>query len=232
MAQFTRLLRDIVKEREGIGLDRYPIFDENYRATLNDKIVTHYYMREVGYEDDDYFIFALRRKMSEIMPYYNQIYKSTLLEFDPMLTVDMRTIASQDGIRETDTASVADQTSTTSSTSRAVNSTTPQTLLSENGQYASAIADSTSETKGSEDAKNSGTSNEHSTASNEGRQYGRSMSGPQILAELRATFVNTDMLVIDELSELFMSIWGSSDNMSGRGSVGVNSTPGYPLFFM
>lgn len=234
MAQFTRLLRDVVRERHGIGLDRYPIFDEKYREGLNDKIVSHYYMREIGFEDDDYFIFALRRKMNEIMPYYNQIYKSTLIEFDPMVTVDISQLSDHTGDRATDSASTGDTTTKSENVSRGVNSTTPQTLLSDDGQYASAIADSHSTSNGDEDSKSSSTTNEHNDQTNKSRQFGRSMSAPQIIAELRASFINTDMLVIGELSELFMTIWGSDDNMSSRhgGSLYMGPYSGFPFLRM
>jgi hypothetical protein len=33
-----------------IGLDDYPIFQEAYRETLNNKIIRHYYTREIGAE--------------------------------------------------------------------------------------------------------------------------------------------------------------------------------------
>lgn len=35
---------------ETIGLNDYPIFDEAYRNTLNNKIIRHYYTREIGAE--------------------------------------------------------------------------------------------------------------------------------------------------------------------------------------
>lgn len=62
----------------------YPIFDDNYKEGLETKILAHYYTREIGLETVGLWKFYLQRKMNEIMPYYNELYKSTLLEFDPM----------------------------------------------------------------------------------------------------------------------------------------------------
>ena len=64
-------------------LGDYPIFDENYRDILNRKIIEHYYMREVGQETPSLFKFFIQRKMNEIMPYYNQLYKSESIDFNP-----------------------------------------------------------------------------------------------------------------------------------------------------
>lgn len=37
-----------------LGLADYPIFDETYRETLNDKIIRHYFMYEIGAETSGY----------------------------------------------------------------------------------------------------------------------------------------------------------------------------------
>lgn len=54
----------------------YPIFEEAYRRPLERKILSHYYTREIGYETVGRWKLALRNKMNEIMPYYNQLYKA------------------------------------------------------------------------------------------------------------------------------------------------------------
>ena len=66
----------------------YPIFDENYRAELENKILQHYYTQEIGLETVGLWKLKLRTKMREIMPYYNQLYKSELLKFDPFINTD------------------------------------------------------------------------------------------------------------------------------------------------
>lgn len=66
----------------------FPIFDENYRANLEKKILKHYYTREIGYETVGLWKLKLNTKLNEIMPYYNQLYKSTLLEFNPLWTTN------------------------------------------------------------------------------------------------------------------------------------------------
>ena len=60
----------------------YPIFDEAYRGVLEKKIIRHYYTREIGAETFGLFQLYLSDKMNEIMPYYNKLYMSELLEKD------------------------------------------------------------------------------------------------------------------------------------------------------
>lgn len=69
----------------------YPIYDESYKAVLETKILRHYYTREIGLETVGLWKHFLNMKMNEIMPYYNELYKSTLLEFNPFYDVDLTT---------------------------------------------------------------------------------------------------------------------------------------------
>lgn len=69
-----------------LELNKYPIFDENYREVLNKKIVDEYYFREIGVETPARFKHHLNHTMDMIMPYYNQLYESELLEIDPLLS--------------------------------------------------------------------------------------------------------------------------------------------------
>ena len=66
----------------------YPIFDEDYKKPLETKIMRHFYMREIGLETVGQFKFFLEMKMNEIMPYYNQLYESELIKFNPMHDFD------------------------------------------------------------------------------------------------------------------------------------------------
>lgn len=69
----------------------FPMFDEKYRDVLCGKILKHYWTREIGAETVGLFKLWLDTKLNEIMPYYNQLYKSTLLEFNPLYDVDITT---------------------------------------------------------------------------------------------------------------------------------------------
>ena len=84
MSNFTIELGTLFEQGYPLNLNDYPIYDEDYRQVLNNKIINHFYLREIGAETPDRFNFYLGRKMQEIMPYYNQMYKSELLEFDPL----------------------------------------------------------------------------------------------------------------------------------------------------
>lgn len=67
----------------------YPIFDESYRRSLETKVLRHFYLREIGFETFGLWKFHLENMMKEIMPYYNQLYKSELFDFNPFYDVDV-----------------------------------------------------------------------------------------------------------------------------------------------
>lgn len=91
MSKYTIELGEMLRLGYNVSLEHYPLFCEEYRATLNQKIIDHYYFREIGVETPDKFNFYLTRKLNEIMPYYNQMYKSTLLEYNPLATMYLET---------------------------------------------------------------------------------------------------------------------------------------------
>lgn len=63
-------------------------FDNNYRQALCSKILKHYYLREIGAETVGIWLLWMNTKLEEIMPYYNQLYSSALLEFNPFNDVN------------------------------------------------------------------------------------------------------------------------------------------------
>ena len=67
----------------------FPIFDEAYRLPLEIKILRHYYTREICAETVGLWKLWLEDKLNLIMPYYNKMYESELLEFNPFHDVDL-----------------------------------------------------------------------------------------------------------------------------------------------
>lgn len=68
----------------------FPIFDEDYRNPLCVKILRHYYTREICEETVGLWKLRLCNRLNEIMPYYNKLYLSELIEFDPMKDTDLK----------------------------------------------------------------------------------------------------------------------------------------------
>lgn len=209
----------------------FPIFDENYRNVLCKKIIKHFYTREIGCETVSLWKLWLNVKMNEIMPYYNQLYKSELIEFNPLYNVDVTTTHSGEGSNNKGRDFTSDNTYSGKSTN-----TTNSTLNSENWNKKldtpqgsvqniandSYLTDATHDTGNSSGSTtNSGTSEttekktdnetERINTTDEyidivrGKNSGESYS--KVLSDFRETFLNIDMLVIDECNDLFFGLW-------------------------
>ena len=103
----------ISKARSKVFDFSYPIFDEAYRPVLESKILLHYYTREICEETVGLWKLRLKAKLNEIMPYYNKLYQSELLDFNPLHDVDY----TKEGNREQD----EDNTRTNNLTRNSVN---------------------------------------------------------------------------------------------------------------
>jgi hypothetical protein len=88
-SEHSVVLLNILDSGYDIGLSAYPIFDEEYRIILNEKIKDHYAIYEIGYDTPELFKRRLNVKMNEVMPFFNQLYKSTLLSFNPLFSIDL-----------------------------------------------------------------------------------------------------------------------------------------------
>ncbi len=238
----------IEKSRSKVFDFDFPIFDESYRNVLENKIIMHYYTREIASETVGLWKFWLRTKMNEIMPYYNQLYRSATLEFNPFYDVDLTTDYQRvDNGEHSNTGTMAENSNETgssnnSSTSNTSNtdgekndhweyfSETPEggingvanlnylttalhTTDDKDGSVSSSNTTSNSETE----YENNGTVNRNTSDSGtiknvedylhhvKGKSGGASYS--KLLDEYRKTFLNIDMLIINELKNLFIQLW-------------------------
>ena len=200
-----------------IGIQYYPIFDETYRDRLTGKIVDHYYNREICTESIDMFQLAMRRKMNEIMPLYNKLYESEKIVFDPLSTVDMNTLSTLESKQSVSAESVSNNESETKSGSRTVASETPQTMLSGNKDYASSAADANSTTTTDGNGTDSTSSESDTENTSESVTKGYQGVASELLMRYRQSLLNIDVMVINELSELFMQVWDTGDSYTQHG---------------
>lgn len=118
---------DIIEEaRPKIFSFNYPIFDVNYKPALETKILRHFYTREICCETYGRWKLFLEAKMNEIMPYFNQLYASELLEFQPLYDADYYREGTNEGTETGQTTGTSSRTSTDSG-SDAVTKTNTET---------------------------------------------------------------------------------------------------------
>lgn len=206
-----------------IGLSKYPIFDESYRSQLNDKIIDHYFFREIGQETAAQFAQMMKRTMQEIMPKYNRLYNSIETDMNhPLSDFTRHRNIDEDFTSEIDgtTSSRSDGTSSANSTdhTRNVFQDTPMSLLSNDGSpsiedldYATNVTytDSNGTTNGTTASVNNGTSSSDRTDNKirEEDEYGRNTSLASLIKEYAEKFTDIDVLIINDLEDLFFKLW-------------------------
>lgn len=62
----------------------YPIFDETYRSVFETHFIRNFYMREIGFETEGLFKFHLETWLMINMPYFNKLFESELIKYDPL----------------------------------------------------------------------------------------------------------------------------------------------------
>ena len=194
-------------------------FDESYRSVLCKKILKHYYLREIGSETVGVWKLWLNTKLEEIMPYYNQLYKSALLEFDPLKDYSVERTHKRTGIDgKTSSTDVSENSSGSSSnnvTDRELYSDTPQGGLDglENENYLTSARKNTS-VGDSNSSVTSKSGTDYTESVNSTEDYTEKVTGKvgsssysKMLNEFRETMLNIDMKVINEFEELFFGLW-------------------------
>ena len=73
----------------------YPFFDEDYRAVFETNFIRKFYMREIGFETEETFKFYLETWLTINMPYYNRLFQSEEIDYDPLTNAQMMTAHEQ-----------------------------------------------------------------------------------------------------------------------------------------
>lgn len=249
----------IANSWDKIFTSKAPFFDESYRSVLCQKILKHYYLREICCETVGIWLLWMNERLETIMPYYNQLYESELIKFEPLNDVNLtrkhdrtvdgteerngETSDTSNGTREVtgtnDTNETGTGETTTSASSdeikRDLYSDTPQGAITglENENYltnARKITDGVTSsgnenTDTTRNIDNNYTENETTNntkngtnkvtgTSNTTEDYLETLVGKQgsgtyskMLMEFRDTFLNIDVMVIDEFKDLFFGLW-------------------------
>lgn len=138
----------------------FPIFDETYRLPLERSILRHYYTREIGFETVGRWKLALEDRLNLIMPYYNKLYETELLQFNPLYDTDYTKTGERDGTSE-GSATVNSET-TNAHTNEISGNTTTETDITTNGSVSNTGTATGSSTDGGSES-NSGTNTQKYT---------------------------------------------------------------------
>lgn len=195
MSKYTISIKNLMKNNFDLGLQDYPIFDENYRETLNNNILYYYYEDEIGLETPELFKTYLNRTMNRIMPYYNNLYKEQIKLLEKGLINNVN-------YQESSERNI-NNTSTSNNKGKGLYQDTPQGRINmtefNDQHYATNLTLN---------------NNEDSSEGNSTENYIRTITGNngnkypiELLKDIQNNLMNIDNLIINELQDLFMGIF-------------------------
>ena len=169
---------------------------------LAERIIDHYYTREIGTDAIGQFILFTKDKMRETMETYAPLIYSAAIKFDPLVNVDYT---------ESYNASNTGQSSSNSSSSGSgltVNSDTPQGQISKSdilqGKYASSTGANETENSVIDSSSNSGSQNY--TKKVKGNS-GVSATAQALIKQYRDYIRALNSDIVYELEPLFMGLY-------------------------
>ena len=206
----------------------FPFYVDNEKIRVDfEKYLCYTYFNEsIGFETPDAWKFAFKQKMLEIMPYYRELYRTMLFEYEPLIN---RVFTYSDTMNETN---ITDYTSngntsgksedsssgkgSSASDSQDITSDAPQINFSQNdyasgmtrGQVKNSVENT--EKKTSSDSGTSSTVSKNIDDRNktlEHEEKGFSGSYQEEIKKIRENILNINKMICDDCYDLFMLIY-------------------------
>ena len=169
---------------------------------LTQRIIDHYYTREIGSDAIGQWMLFVKDKMHEVMETYAPLIYSASIKFDPLVNVDYTEI--YDGSNNSKNSS----TSSSSGSGLTVNSDTPQGNISKSailgGSYASSTGANETENSISDSSNAEGSQNYRKTVKG---NSGVSATAQALIKQYRDYIRALDTEIVYELDDLFVGLY-------------------------
>lgn len=202
MSKYTTTIKNLIDNNFDFGLQDYPIFNESYREKLNNNILNHYYENEIGQETAGLFKFFLNQRMNEIMPYYNTLYQTQETTLTDLFN----------NVNITETSNRENTNSTNSSSSSNSNN---KNLFQDTPQGKLDFTDLENQNWATNYTMNKSVINDNSSSSGNNKEdFTKTIKGSngnkykiEILENVKNNLMNIDLMIINDLNDLFMQIF-------------------------
>lgn len=206
----------------------FPFYVENEKIKVEfEKYLCYTYFNEsIGFETPDAWKFAFKQKMLEIIPYYKELYRTTLFEYEPLIN---RVFTSSDNVNETNITdytndskhsnSAASNThghGNSTSDNQSITSDTPQINFSQNDYASGMVRGQTKNVVENSDASLSNDSGNMNTVSKNIDDRNRILkheekgffgSYQEEIKKIRENILNINKMICDDCYDLFMLIY-------------------------
>ena len=216
MSKYTLELRHIYDDKTYNLFDfEYNLYDNDLKIYFQEKFFQHFMFNEIGFETIGKFKQRLKSKLNDIYPYYRQLYLTEVRtkNVDFMLNKDLKETFIRDiegtGINVNNVNNQSNVNNT--SVSENFQSDTPQGRIDniENFMSSADKSRNNNSVNSSDESNSRNESNSKSTEKTEMISQGNIgvTSSAELLQKWRDVLINIDLLIFDELEELFMQIY-------------------------
>lgn len=207
--KLTLELRDLVEKGVDLWDFDYPSYYKGEeKKAFEQKVIDHYFLRQIGQETVGRFLHVFRTRVREIMPKYIDLYKTKEIMDaieDPFGNVDVTETFEQE---TTGTA-----TGTGSNTSKVEDdrerrfSNTPQGSISNLDSYMTeaTVEDNSVNSSGSSNSQSTSSGTVKHTFTKKGNQGVNTYAHDMI--EFRQSIIDVDMMVIEDLNCCFLGVY-------------------------
>lgn len=198
----------------------YPIFDVAYKKVFETHFIRRFYMREIGAETEGLFKFNLETWLIINMPYFNKLFESELIVFDPLKnsSTEMNYNKKKNTDGSSDSTGHSSGTATQNNFDRQLHSDNPDSRLSITAndgegviEYASDIQENTENNQQINVSDGNSSVNSSINDVEDYIQYRSGKIGVQtyskMLTEYRNSFIRIENKIFDEMQELFMLVY-------------------------
>lgn len=173
------------------------------KEQLADRIIDHYFTREIGCDAPGRFILFAKDAMNEIMESYAPLIYSASIKYDPLVNVDY----TESYTSKND--STTNSTSKTNGSGLTVSSDTPQGRISKSailaGDYATSTSASENENKADDTSTNVG--NQEYTKNVKGNSGVSSATAQKMVEQYRDNIRALNTEIVYKLEPLFMGLY-------------------------
>lgn len=196
-------LNDYLTQEQQDTINNYGVWSKD---KLAEKIVDHYYMREIGFETPSLFKHEVKVLMQELMEEYLPLIYSASIKYDPLVNVDF----TETFQRNAQGNSSGNSNSISNSSGLNVGSDTPQGQINKStilqGKYASSTSANENEISDSTNTSTNSSNNENYLKTVKGNS-GVSATAQKMVEQYRQNIRAIDKEIIEKLNILFMNLY-------------------------
>ena len=197
MAQYTLELRTILKSRDIFKSIEYNLYNNELKPIFEEKFIKRFYFREIGVETVSRFLINLEQTLNEIMPYYKQLYDTTLLKYDILNNSEVIEEITREIKKDGKSLILG------SNTSKGTSFDTPITSTNSYRSRPSFINEGVDNI----DTKNQSEGNTTENFTRKFKNNQSNVSKQDLILKQRELIVNIDKMILDDLEILFMQVF-------------------------